>query len=157
MANYGYEFGAAGGPGVAGPLIGGGVATVGALAAKLIFKGKPGIVKWAPTIGLGLAGALGTLLAVRKRTRSTGISALITAALVTVPQQVETMLGAGTMKGYLGAITAEEVMGGAEGIELMESNEGLGVTTTEEVMNGAEGIDLLGQGGAFGSNFFSQE
>ena len=163
MKNYGYDegFGGASSPGVAGPLIGGGIAQVGMLATKLLFKGKPGIVRWAPVIGFGLAGAVTGALAMRRKTRGVGIAGLITAALVTLPRQVENMLPAGTLGGYLGVVTAEEGMGdydGASGIQLMEGagSGGMGVVTAEEGMNGAEGVDLLGSGGAFGSNYFAQ-
>jgi hypothetical protein len=157
MSNYGYEFGGAGGPGVAGPLIGGGVAKVGELGARLLFKSKPAVVKWAPAIGLALGAGLGTVLAVRRKTRATGISALITAAIVTVPTLVERAMGGTLSGGYLGVVTAEDAMMGADGIDLMSGSGSMGVVTAEEGMNGADGVDLLGQGGGFGTNMFSTE
>lgn len=152
MSNrYGYELGAAGGPGVAGPLIGGGVTQVTSMAARMLGKSKPAVVKWSGAIGLGVGLAVGGVLAARRRTRSTGISALITAALVGLPPLIEGAMS-GTFKGgYLGVVTAEQGLG-ADGIDL------LGVVTAEqEAMNGADGIDLLGSGGAFGSNFWAQQ
>jgi len=156
---YSDELGFGGGPGIAGPLIGGGVTKIGELAAKLLFKSNPGIVKWSGAIGLALGLGVGGVMAARRGTRATGISAMVTAGIVGLPPLIEGVMS-GTLKdaGYLGVVTAEEGMLGAEGVQLLDSagSSGFGVVTAEEQMNGAAGIDLLGSGGSFGTNFWTE-
>jgi hypothetical protein len=164
---------------IAGPLVGGGLAQVGTLGAKMLLKGKPA-AKWAGAIGFGLGALASGILIARPKTRAVGISSLITAAIVGIPRQIEDMLGepaAGAHSGYLGVITPERELAAAEQemaaaeqemlgaqeqpIELLDSGSGstgvLGVITPEREMAGAGGvggdIELLG----FGSNFLSQQ
>lgn len=162
------SFGAAGRDHIAGPLVGGGLAQVGLMATKLIWPDKP-VAKWAGAIGLGLGGLVSGILATRPGYRTTGISGLVTAALVGVPRQIEDLLGApGATAGYLGVITPEMVneqgyqgyLGQTNEVELLDSGAGagtLGVITPErgDMMGQPEmpQIELLGNG--FGSNFLS--
>lgn len=161
------SFGAAGRDHIAGPLVGGGLAQVGLMATKLIWPDKA-VSKWAGAIGLGLGGLVSGILATRPGYRSTGISGLVTAALVGVPRQIEDLLGGagGATAGYLGVITPEmeHMMGqqAANEVELLDSGAGagtLGVITPErgDTMMGQDagpGVELLGSG--FGANFLSQ-
>jgi hypothetical protein len=171
-----YGFGDPGSDAIAGPLIGGGVATVGALAARMLFAGKPA-AKWSGLIGtLVGAGVVGALSAFSPRFKGTLIPGLITAAFVGVPRQLEEMLvDAGVLKdGYLGVVTPEQIAGyggfgddysmGQSAVQLLDSGSGstgvLGVHVPEQI-NGfgddnvagpGDGVELLG---GFGSNFLS--
>lgn len=162
---------------VTGPLVGGGAATVGIFVAKLLGKGKP-IAHWSGGLGFLLGAVTSGILMARPRTRAMGLSGLITAALVGIPRQLEDLMAQGTMKGYLGVITPEREMYGAEegmegvttaeqemmgqvsrDVQLLDSGSGstgvLGTIVPEQEMAGAGGdIELLGAGG-FGSNFFA--
>lgn len=176
-----HYFGDASSDAIAGPLIGGGVATVGALAARMLFEGKAA-AKWAPLIGAFLgAGVAGALGAFSPRFKGAMVPGIITAALVGIPRQLETMLvDAGVLKdsemnGYLGVVTPEQINGYGFGddmqgygmgspVQLLDSGSGstgmLGVHVPEQI-NGfgddqvagpGDGVELLG---AFGSNFLS--
>lgn len=125
MDDFGY-FGEDGGllggiaenPSVAGPLIGGGLAQAGLFATKLITKNATAN-KWAPAIGGAVGVAASAALMASPRFRQAGIASLITALLVSVPRQLETMLvdagylkGAdASMSGYLGVIAPEQTAG----------------------------------------------
>jgi len=170
------DFGDPGSGAIAGPLIGGGVAQVVTTAVKLIAKGKP-ISKWAAGIGLLVGGGLSGVLAFRRSSRATGIPALITAALVTVPRQIEDLLApAGTFKGAsereLYGLGEDDMDGAA--LTIMDSGSGstgvfgtivpeeqLGVTVPEEQMNDGDDGETNGAGrdvellGGFGSNFMA--
>lgn len=157
------DFGLAGRAEVAGPLIGGGVAQVGAIATKMLFSTSPKVVKWAPLIGSVLGAGVSALLAMRPGTRDTGISGIVTAALVGVPRQIEDALAPSSLKGYLGVITPEMEMAGygglgAQDVELLDSGSGttgmLGTIVPEQEMNGPGDVELLGAGG-FGASFLS--
>jgi len=119
---------------IAGPLIGGGAAQVGTLAAKLLFTGKAP-AKWAGLIGAGLGGLAGAVLIMTGR-RSLGVSAMITAFLVGVPRQLEDLLAPdGALSGLygLGVISPAELAAwGAEA----EAYNGLGIHVPE-VLDGA--------------------
>lgn len=154
-----------GGPlteGLAGPLVGGGTTQVGTLAAKLIWKDKAGVQKWAPSIGMGLGMLVSGILAFRPQTREIGIVGLITSALIGVPRQLEELLmeGGATEGLGLGAYTAEEMMGaGAEDVvEMLGDGNGMGVVVPEQGMmgmgqeGGGSPVELLGNAG-FGANF----
>lgn len=150
-----------GGPlteGLAGPLVGGGTTQVGTLAAKLIWKDKAGVQKWAPSIGMGLGMLVSGILAFRPQTREIGIVGLITSALIGVPRQLEELLmdGGATQGLGLGAYTAEEMMGaGAEDVVEMLGDNGMGVVVPEQGIMGQDGgspVELLGNAG-FGANF----
>jgi hypothetical protein len=155
--HFGDDFGSLGvdGSGRAhyvGPLIGGGATQIGILGAKMLGKNSPTISKYAPLIG-GLVGALaGGGLMFSPKYRASGLSALITALLIAVPQQLEQIMGVG-MHGYLGVITPEEQLG-QPAVQLLDSGTGsLGVITPEEQL-GADGpVEMMGDG--FGSNFLS--
>lgn len=154
------------GEGVAGPLIGGGSAQVGTLIAKLLLKGTP--AKWAGLIGTGLGLLAGGVLMFTGR-RSMGISAMLTAAIVGVPRQLEDLLAPGAMSGPWGVITPNELAAwGAEAeaaaagqpvVQLLSPSGGLGIHVPE-VLDGAE--DVNGPGpvellGGFGSNFMNAQ
>jgi len=160
MSGFGDDFGQGDKSSIAGPLIGGGVAQIGTLATKLLFRGKK-IEKFGALIGLGLGGGLSAALAVSPRFRATGISGLITAGLVTLPRLLEDMIGPKTgLKDGFGVHTAErelagvttEEMAGAEemlgaDIQLLDSGGGggvQGVITTEQEMGGANEAQLFG-------------
>jgi hypothetical protein len=165
------ELGFIGGPGVAGPIIGGGLTQAVSLVAKMLLKDKPNWLKWTPALGFVAGAGLSGVLAVRKGTRDTGIAGLVTAALVAVPQQVENLMGpsAGSTQGYngyLGIITPEEAplqgyFGEPEqpAVQLLGGGSGLGITTVEQEVAGfgespsVPPVELLGSG--FGSNFLS--
>lgn len=147
--------------GLAGPLVGGGVTQVGTLAARLIFgKTRPGIHKWAPTIGFGLGALVSGILIARKSTRGIGVAGLVTSALVAVPRQLEELMMGHTTHGF-GVITPEQ-MQGAFGenapVELLDSGNGnysgMGVTTAEQGMGAPGPVEMLGNSG-FGANFAS--
>jgi hypothetical protein len=154
-------FGQGWSPTITGPLVGGGAAQAGTLAAKWFGRTRPGIAKWAPTIGTVLGAAASGVLWFTGR-RDAAISGMLTAALIGIPRQMEDLLGVGAMKDYLGVITAEQEMSGylgddgmGQNIELLDAGTGgaLGVITAEQEMNGAGDVDLLG--GGFGANFLS--
>jgi len=148
---------------LAGPLVGGGVTQVGSLATKLIWKDNPDVAKWAPAIGFGLGGIVSGILAFRPATRDVGITGLVTALLLALPQQLENlMMGSeGSTEGW-GVVTPEmEMMGlGAEApIQLLDSGGGMGVTVPEQggMQGGGMGqtppVELLGGGASFGATF----
>lgn len=173
----GDELAGLGDPSIAGPLVGGGATQAVSLATRLLFKDKPKVTKWAPSIGLLVGGGISAALAFSPRHRQTGIAGLLTAALVAIPRQVEEMLAStGTMRDYLGLITPEQGLGyfGQDAapaalpaqtpdVQLLDSGSGstgvLGTIVPEREMAGAnfgadEGVELLG---GFGSNFMAQQ
>lgn len=166
----GYGFGAFDGrEHIAGPLVGGGAAQVGVLGAKLLGKTRPAVAKYAGLIGAVVGAGVGGLLMTSKKMRSTGISAIVTAAIIGVPRQIEDLLrasghlaGDGDMAGYLGVITPEQQMAGyVEGmgespVQMLGAN-GMGVTVAEEQMAGPGDIQMLGAGAGFGSNFMNAQ
>lgn len=168
---FGYGFGAFDGrEHIAGPLVGGGAAQIGVLTAKLLAKSKPGVGKYAGLIGTVVGVGVGGLMMTSRKLRATGISAMVTAAIIGVPRQIEDMLrasghlaGDGDMAGYLGVITPEQQMAGyAEGmmgesaVQMLGAN-GMGVTVAEEQMAGPGDIQMLGAGAGFGSNFMNAQ
>lgn len=183
--DFGDDFGdfglGLGSEGVAGPLIGGGAAQVGTLAIRLAAKNSPTLQKWAPAIGAAVGMAASGALMLSPRFRATGLSGLITAALVGIPRQIEDLLMGSAMKDYLGVITAEQEMAGAYGfgdeyagygqmgdeyagyaalgaqqdVQLLDGQ--LGVTVAEQEMNGPGDVELLGSGNGFGSNFLAAQ
>jgi hypothetical protein len=179
--DFGDDFGfGAGRAEIAGPLIGGGFAQVGALAIRLLFKNSPNIQKWAPAIGTAVGAGISGAMMLSPRFKQVGISGILTAALVGIPRQVEDLLMGSAMKDYLGVITAEQEMAGAYGfgdeyagyqmgdeyagyaglgaqqdVQLLDSQ--LGVTVAEQEMNGPGDVELLGSGSGFGSNFLAAQ
>lgn len=175
------DFGIGQNPNVSGPLIGGGVAQVGALATRMIFKGQT-VAKYASLVGLVLGGGISAFLARRPGTREAGIAGLVTAAVVSIPRQIEDlMVSAGMLKGHLGVITPEQEMNGfglitdqqvngfgVPDVQLLDSGGGagvFGVITPEQQMNGAsddvqimgasDDVQIMGSSGGFGSNFLA--
>lgn len=150
MSDFG-DFGQGASPSIAGPLIGGGTAQVVTIATKMLGRGKA-IEKWAGVVGLGVSGALSGVLAFRQSSRPTGISALITAGLVTLPRIIEDLMAPKTgLKGFgvhtaereLAGVTTEEMAGAEEmlgaDIQLLDSGSGggvMGVYTAEREMAG---------------------
>lgn len=176
MGDFGFG---AGREHIAGPLIGGGATQVGILAAKMIFKAKPNVSKWSGLIGLALGAGISGALAARPASRATGISGLVTAALIGIPRQIEDMMMPAATAGYLGVVTPEQGMMGYGGgfgvttpeqgmygaeseVQLLDSGSGggvFGVTVPEADMEGMQGagpVELLG-GGGFGTNFLSSQ
>ena len=151
---------------VAGPLIGGGATQAAIIGTRLLFKGKPNVTKWAGLIGAAVGGAISGAMMFSPKHKATGISGLLTAALIGIPRQIEDMLEANGMlkDGYLGVVTAEQAamagygyddgsaMMGVPGVQLLDS--GLGVTVAEQAQMGAisDDVQMLGNAG-FGANF----
>ena len=149
---------------LAGPLIGGGGAQAGMLAARVLLKGKPAS-KYAGLFGLLVGGGISAGLMFSPRHRRTGFQGLVTAALVAIPRQIEDMVMGGTTQGYLGVITPEQEMAGYFGantgvpssdVQLLDSGSGstgmFGTTVAEQDMSGAPDVELVG---AFGTTFLS--
>src|SRR5512144_716551 len=98
---------------IAGPLIGGGAVQVGIFLAHLHARKNPKALRHAGLHGAVLGGLVGGALAVSRRHRETGISALVTAGVMTLPRLLEGLMGLGhreetAMRGALGIITPEE-------------------------------------------------
>lgn len=180
MARHRFRgFGDGGGnPAIAGPLIGGGATQIGIMLAHLHAKKNPSALRHAGLHGLVLGGIVGGALAFTHKHRQTGISALVTVGVITLPRILEGFMGLGhrdeTMKGYeLGIITpqAYEALSGPPAdeavVQIMDSGSGstgmLGTHVAEEVhpLAGAGGgagdyVEMLGSSG-FGSNFLSAQ
>jgi hypothetical protein len=178
MARHRFRgFGDGGGnPAIAGPLIGGGATQIGIMLAHLHAKKNPAALRHSGIHGLVLGGLVGGALAFTHKHRQTGISALVTVGIITLPRILEGFMGLGhrdeTMKGYeLGIITpqAYEALSGAgdeAAVQIMDSGSGstgmLGTHVAEEIhpMAGAGGageyVEMLGSSG-FGSNFLSAQ
>lgn len=151
------------GPGVTGALVGGGTAWVGMLATRYFGKTQPTALKYSGVIGAVAGAAVG--FAMLKKNRAQGAAAIVTAAIVGLSRQIESLIPAGTLgdigdegvNGYLGVITPEYEMSGAGDVQLLTDggmDGGLGLITAEQEMNGAGDVQLLGSG--FGSNWESQ-
>jgi hypothetical protein len=172
------DFGDGGRGSVSGPLIGGGVTQVTTIAVKMLAKNKPGLAKWGASIGLLVGGGLSAALAFKRSTRSIGIPALLTSALIALPRQLEDLMASkASLKGaeeeLYGLGEETESMDGAPPIQLLDSGGGTGVlgvitpeqelgviTPEQDLGNGDEGqTDGAGNGvellGGFGSNFMS--
>jgi hypothetical protein len=156
---------------ITGPLIGGGATQLGVMLAHLHAKKNPKALRFAGLHGAALGGIVGLALAISKKHRATGISALVTVGIMTAPRILEGFMGLGhrdeTMKGYeLGIIAPEEyhALSGADdpAIQLLDSGSGstgvLGTHVAEEIqpLGGSDSpVELLGNG--FGSNFLSAQ
>lgn len=160
-------------PYVAGPLIGGGAVQVGIMLAHLHAKKNPTALRHAGMHGAILGGLVAGGLAMTQKYRETGIAALATVAIMTVPRIIEGFMGLGhrhedSMKGYLGVITPSEyhALAAAEepDVQLLDSGSGsTGVLGTHvaESLQGAGGdmpVEIMGGGGGsgFGSNFLEE-
>ena len=161
-------------PYIAGPLIGGGATQVGIMLAHLHAKKNPAALRHAGLHGMILGGLVAGGLAMSKNHRETGLSALATVAIITLPRVLEGFMGLGhrhedSMHGYLGAITASDYQGlsGEPEVQLLDSGSGstgvLGTHVAEEVQSfsGSDGpVEVLGNGGGgggFGSNFLDSQ
>ena len=155
---------------IAGPLIGGGAVQIGIMLAHLHARKNPKALRHAGLHGLILGALVGGGLAASHKHRQTGISALATVAIMTIPRILEGFMGLGhreetsAMNG-LGIITPEQYQalsdsGGDPAVQLLDSGNGstgvFGTHVAEEIhpLAGppAEGVELLG-GGGFGANF----
>jgi hypothetical protein len=160
-----------GSPAIAGPLIGGGATQLGIMLAHLHAKKNPQALRHAGIHGAVLGAIVGGALTMSSKHRDTGISALVTVAVMTLPRILEGFMGLGhrdeTMKGYeLGIITPEQYHSLSDSepvVQLLDSGAGGGVMGThvaEEVhsMAGAgasDYVEMLGSG--FGTNFLSSQ
>jgi hypothetical protein len=161
-----------GSPAIAGPLIGGGATQLGIMLAHLHAKKNPAALRHAGIHGAVLGTIVGGALTMSSKYRDTGISALVTVAVMTLPRILEGFMGLGhrdeTMKGYeLGIITPEQYHSLSDSepvVQLLDSGSGGGVMGThvaEELhpMAGAGGasdyVEMLGNG--FGTNFLSSQ
>lgn len=152
---------------IAGPLIGGGATQIGIMLAHLHARKNPAALRHAGIHGAVLGGLISGALAMSHKHRDTGIAALMTVGIMTVPRILEGFMGLGktdesaAMHG-LGIITAEQYhsLSGAEEpvVQLLDAGNGLGMHVAEEYhgLNGASDspVELLGSG--FGSNFLNQ-
>lgn len=154
-------------PSIAGPLIGGGATQVGIMLAHLHAKKNPKALRHAGLHGLVLGGLVGGALAASSKHRETGISALVTVAVLTLPRIIEGFMGLGhrheeQLQGF-GTIVPQALQGfGEPEIQLLDSGSGstgvLGTHVAEELhggMGNAEGVEIMGASG-FGSNFLAQ-
>ncbi|HEV3059580.1 MAG TPA: hypothetical protein VGY48_15125 [Vicinamibacterales bacterium] len=153
-------------PSVAGPLIGGGATQVGVMLAHLHAKKNPKALRHAGLHGLVLGGLVGGALAMSSKHRATGISALVTVGIITVPRIIEGFMGLGhrheeQLQGF-GTIVPQALQGfGEPEVQLLDSGSGGGVLGThvaEELhgMGNAEGVEIMGAAG-FGSNFLQSQ
>ncbi len=163
------------GPHVTGPLIGGGVTQIGIMLAHLHGKKNPKVLRHAGFYGAALGGLVSGALALSSKHRETGISALVTVGIMTLPRILEGFMGLGArdetakMNG-LGIITPEQYQAlsdagefgdGDPAVQLLDAGGGstgvLGTHVAEEVrpLAGApaDGVELLGSG--FGANWAS--
>ena len=152
---------------IAGPLIGGGATQIGIMLAHLHARKNPAALRHAGIHGAVLGALVSGALAMSNKHRATGVSALMTVAIMTVPRILEGFMGLGktdetaAMHG-LGIISAEQYhsLSGAEEpiVQLLDAgSSGLGMHVAEEYhgLNGASDspVELLGSG--FGSNFLN--
>lgn len=161
-------------PYIAGPLIGGAATQVGVMLAHLHAKKNPQALRHAGLHGAILGGLVAGGLAMSHKHRETGLSALATVAIITIPRILEGFMGLGhrhedSMNGYLGTITASDYQGLSDGpeVQLLDSGSGstgvLGTHVAEEVhpLSGSDSgpVELLGGagGGGFGSNFLDSQ
>lgn len=155
-------------PSVAGPLIGGGATQVGVMLAHLHAKKNPKALRHAGLHGLVFGGLVGGALAMSSKHRATGISALVTVGIITVPRIIEGFMGLGhrheeQLQGF-GTIVPQALEGfGQPEVQLLDSGSGstgvLGTHVAEELhgMGNAEGVEIMGAGGGFGSNFLASQ
>lgn len=171
MARHRFRgFGAGlGSPSIAGPLIGGGATQLGIMLAHLHAKKNPQALRHAGIHGAVLGAIVGGALTFSDKYRDTGISALVTVAVMTLPRILEGFMGLGhrdeTMKGYeLGIITPQAYQALADSepvVQLLDAGGGvMGTHVAEEVhpMAGAgagDYVEMLGNG--FGTNFLSSQ
>ena len=98
---------------IAGPLIGGGAVQIGIMLAHLHARKNPKALRHAGMHGLVLGALVGGGLALSHKHRTTGVSALATVAIMTLPRILEGFMGLGhrqetaAMNG-LGIITPEQ-------------------------------------------------
>ena len=157
---------------IAGPLIGGGATQIGIMLAHLHAKKNPKALRHAGLHGAVLGGLVSGALALSSKHRETGIAALVTVGVMTLPRLLEGFMGLGhreetAMRGALGIITPEEyqaLSGAGEEpvVQLLDSGAGggaLGTHVAEEVhpLAGASDMPVEVLGNGFGANFLSQQ
>ncbi len=155
---------------IAGPLIGGGATQVGIMLAHLHAKKNPKALRHAGLHGAVVGGLVSGALALSSKHRDTGIAALVTVGVMTLPRLLEGLMGLGhreetAMRGALGIITPEEyqsLSGAGEEpvVQLLDSGAGggtFGTHVAEEVHPlGASDMPVEVLGNGFGTNFLSQ-
>lgn len=160
-------------PEIAGPLIGGGATQLGIMLAHLHARKNPAALRHAGVHGAILGGLVGGALAFSDKHRATGISALVTVAIMAVPRMLEGFMGLGhreetaAMHG-LGIIVPSqyESLSGADEpvVQLLDAGTGVsgsfGTHVAEEMGPGPEPsaempVEIMGNG--FGSNFLSAQ
>lgn len=171
MARHRFRgFGEGGHASIAGPLIGGGATQVGIMLAHLHARKNPKALRHAGVHGAVLGLLVSGGLAFTQKYRETGISALATVAIMTLPRLLEGFMGLGhreetaAMHG-LGIITPQALAGAGEEpvVQLMdtEMNGALGVHVAEELHgaggNASEYVELMGNGAGFGANFLAAQ
>lgn len=168
----GFGEGALSDPAIAGPLIGGGAVQVGIMLAHLHAKKNPKALRHAGMHGAVLGALVGGGLAFSHKHRATGISALVTVGIMTLPRILEGFMGLGhrheeQLQGF-GTIVPQALQGfGEPEVQLLDSGSGstgvLGTHVAEELhgdmggMSGAEGIEIMGAGAGFGTNFLASQ
>lgn len=146
---------------IAGPLIGGGATQIGIMLAHLHAKKNPKALRHAGLHGAVVGGLVAGALAMSKKHRATGISALVTVGILTMPRILEGLMGLGHREeqlkdAELGIITPEQyqaLSGADDAVQLLGGGSGTFGTHVAEELHGApaDGVELLGSG--FGSNF----
>lgn len=155
-----------GSPHIAGPLIGGGATQLGIMLAHLHAKKNPQALRHAGIHGAVLGAIVSGALTMSAKWRDTGIAALVTVGVMTLPRILEGFMGLGhrdeTMKGYeLGIITPEQYQALSDSepvVQLLDAGGGvMGTHVAEEVhpMAGAGAGDYVEMLGGFGTNFLS--
>ena len=163
-----------GNPAIAGPLIGGGATQLGIMLAHLHARKNPAALRHAGVHGAIVGGLVGGLMAMSHKHRATGISALVTVGIMTIPRMLEGFMGLGhreetaAMHG-LGIIVPsqyESLSGAGEEpvVQLLDAGTGVsgsfGTHVAEEMGPGPEPgadmpVEIMGNG--FGSNFLSAQ
>lgn len=159
-------------PSIAGPLIGGGATQIGIMLAHLHAKKNPKALRHAGLHGAVLGTIVGGALAFSQKHRETGLSALATVAIMTIPRLLEGFMGLGHREealkdAELGIITPEEYhalsgFGAGEEpyVQIMDAGGAgtLGTHVAEQIdgmtTSPAGDVELMG---AFGSNFLSAQ
>lgn len=157
-------------PEIAGPLIGGGATQLGIMLAHLHAKKNPAALRHAGWHGAIFGGLVSGALAMSQKHRQTGISALVTVGIMTIPRILEGFMGLGhreesaAMHG-LGIVVPSEYhsLSGADEpvVQLLDAGAGVagtfGTTVAEELQGAGDDmpVEILGNG--FGSNFLSAQ
>ncbi len=164
----GFGSGSLSDPSIAGPLIGGGAVQVGIMLAHLHAKKNPKALRHAGLHGLVLGGLVSGAMAMSDKHRATGISALVTVGIMTVPRILEGFMGLGhrheeQLQGF-GTIVPQSLQDfGEADVQLLDSGSGstgvFGTHVAEELHGAsspAENVEIMGAAG-FGSNFLASQ